>query len=370
MPLAEISNIYWDGYGLSHPHSGIFRYAYHLAASLNFYDCRPKMVLSQVGLKYWKGYECAEISSKILPDKIASTKLAWCYLISRFFDQMPKVRRGIVHGLSNFNLPFLAKKKWPCVLTMHDLIPLLKDSKVSNVSKLQIEYCLPKALHYADVIICISKWTEQLLHQFYPFVSQKTVVVPNGVAKNFDGNLKQDLDLGVSILSISRWEPYKRLNLIIDILKLRKKFKATVVTNQMGKTILERMGKELIAENRLKLLTNVPDQDMRRLYANSNVYLHPSLYEGYCLPASEALVMGVPVIYCSGSGIDEVCGNKLCIGLSSDARVDDWVSAVELSSQWKYSEIFKINHQSIIEKMPTWDDNAKAVLSLYNKINN
>ena len=47
---------------------------------------------------------------------------------------------------------------------------------------------------------------------------------------------------------------------------------------------------------------------MRRLYAGAQVFLFPSLYEGFGLPPLEAMTMGCPVVTSNVSSLSEVCG--------------------------------------------------------------
>jgi glycosyltransferase involved in cell wall biosynthesis len=53
----------------------------------------------------------------------------------------------------------------------------------------------------------------------------------------------------------------------------------------------------------------VSDADLRDLYAESSVFLFPSLYEGFGLPVLEAMAAGVPVVSSNQGALPEVMGN-------------------------------------------------------------
>jgi len=50
-------------------------------------------------------------------------------------------------------------------------------------------------------------------------------------------------------------------------------------------------------------------EELARQYSRAEIAVVPSLYEGFGLPASEAMACGVPVIASSGGALPEVVGN-------------------------------------------------------------
>ena len=61
--------------------------------------------------------------------------------------------------------------------------------------------------------------------------------------------------------------------------------------------------------NRVILTGYVPDEDLSALYSGALAFVFPSLYEGFGLPALEAMQCGVPVIASRTSSIPEVVGD-------------------------------------------------------------
>jgi len=68
--------------------------------------------------------------------------------------------------------------------------------------------------------------------------------------------------------------------------------------------MIERLG----VEKSVRFVGGVSDEEIVRLYAEAEIAVVPSLYEGFSLPAIEAMACGVPVIATTGGAIPEVVG--------------------------------------------------------------
>jgi glycosyltransferase involved in cell wall biosynthesis len=62
-------------------------------------------------------------------------------------------------------------------------------------------------------------------------------------------------------------------------------------------------------DRRISTLGYVSDEDLAHLYRNAAWFVFPSLYEGFGLPAIEAMANGCPVIAARAASIPEVCGD-------------------------------------------------------------
>jgi glycosyltransferase involved in cell wall biosynthesis len=80
--------------------------------------------------------------------------------------------------------------------------------------------------------------------------------------------------------------------------------------SQVGATI-----KRLGLEDAVRFVSKVSDQRIVELYAEAEVAVVPSLYEGFSLPAVEAMACGVPVVATTGGALPEVVGTDGVTGL-------------------------------------------------------
>lgn len=65
---------------------------------------------------------------------------------------------------------------------------------------------------------------------------------------------------------------------------------------------------ELGLQGDVEFITGVPDQTIVDLYAESEVAVVPSLYEGFSLPAIEAMSCAIPLVATTGGALPEVTG--------------------------------------------------------------
>ena len=68
--------------------------------------------------------------------------------------------------------------------------------------------------------------------------------------------------------------------------------------------LLDRLGLEGV----VRFVSGVSDQAIVELYAEAEIAVVPSLYEGFSLPAIEAMACGVPLIATTGGALPEVTG--------------------------------------------------------------
>ena len=66
--------------------------------------------------------------------------------------------------------------------------------------------------------------------------------------------------------------------------------------------------KKLGIEDHVEFITGVPEERIIELYSEAELAVVPSLYEGFSLPAIEAMACGVPLVATTGGAIPEVVG--------------------------------------------------------------
>lgn len=89
----------------------------------------------------------------------------------------------------------------------------------------------------------------------------------------------------------------------------------------------EKLVRRLGIADRVRFVNGITTQEMVRYYAEATIAVCPSLYEGFGLPAGEAMACGVPVVSSDGGALPEVVGDAGV--LFPAGNVDALVEAID-----------------------------------------
>jgi len=126
---------------------------------------------------------------------------------------------------------------------------------------------------------------------------------------------------------------------------------------------LERFG----LKNAVRFLSGVSDQAIVELYAQAEIAVVPSLYEGFSLPAVEAMACGVPLIATTGGALPEVAGQHGVTALlvpPNDPGALAQVILTALSDEELRRRLGAAGRQRTIERF-TWPVTARGTVEQY-----
>jgi glycosyltransferase involved in cell wall biosynthesis len=220
---------------------------------------------------------------------------------------------------ANYFLPRLmdavAKRR---VITVHDLTyrrypELLQQETLDNLNRE-----MARAIAHADEIITVSEATRRDLLAFYDVDPCRAHAILSGAS--FAGGPAESsrpalLD-GIDhfILFVSTVEPRKNLDVLVDAFERvanRGYSGHLVVVGRIGwkaESTVRRMRTSRVAR-RIRHLDYVDRADLAALYRHADVFVLPSLYEGFGLPILEAMASGTPVVAAASSSLPEVGGD-------------------------------------------------------------
>lgn len=359
--------MYWDGLGLSQPASGVFVYAKKLADGLVQAGVRPTVIAPPGAPMLNPQLDYMVLSDGILGAKLSRSKPLWPTRVGLALGRELFPRgKAVLHGLSNLNLSLIAKPPGvKTVLTVHDVIPLIDRVSVSTASHWQLWGLLPQALRAADRVVCVSEWTRKTLLERFPQIVGKTGVIHNGVDHKVEIKRRPEPNL-MRLLMVARSETYKRLDQYLKLVKkLGPEVQAVLVTDQRGRNLAEKMAPAEIKSGKLRLPVDAGERELQEIYEQTDVYVHTSRYEGFCLPAADALAKGVPVVYQRGTAIDEVAGDEAGFPLAAAASLDDWQAAVIDAHALSQSPRCKAVCESQLSTLPSWKDASLVLKNLY-----
>ncbi len=218
-----------------------------------------------------------------------------------------KDKVDIFHGLSN-EIPRRTKKDLKYIVTIHDLIfkrfPRNYRSIDRRIHNVKFKY----ATKNADLTIAISQQTKNDIVDFYKVNPDNIKVLYQSCHDNFRrdypkeviNHIKEKFQLPDNfILNVGTIETRKNLNALIQAIPMMKNDLPIVVVGRKTRYfnfLKVQMNKLKIDSSRLIFLKNVSIEELPSIYKLADLFIYPSLFEGFGIPIIESLVSGTPVI--------------------------------------------------------------------------
>jgi len=293
---------------------GVSRYHYQLIKELN----KLQGVETKLSLKYSNNFYINGDTSlgvkKFFPNNSFYFKRTILDYINRL-STIPTLKKDdydLFHP-TYFNPYFLNHiNDKPFIITVYDSIHE-KYPEIINAIDKTLEH-KKLLVSRANLILAISESTKNDLIQLYNIPPEKIEVIYLAASINktlVSSNLKIDLP-GKFILFVGNRDFYKNFNnFIFAVGPLLKEHKdlflicsgGSVFTNEEIKFF---HSKEL--ENKI-LRSGADDVTLATLYSNALAFIFPTLYEGFGIPALEAMNCDCPVIMSNTSSLPEVGGD-------------------------------------------------------------
>lgn len=226
----------------------------------------------------------------------------------------------LYHGLSG-ELPIGIKKAGiKTVVTIHDII-FMRHPEWYNWPDTKIyAWKFRKTCAEADRIIAISECTKRDITLYGGVNPEKIDVIYQSCGSRYkmrEGEKKMhEVHTGYMlperyIVNVGTIEERKNVLLAVKALRMLPEDislvivgKATSYTEKVKAYI-----RENALESRVKILHNVPNEDLPAIYQMAEACVYPSRYEGFGVPVIEAIQSGLPVVACTGSCLEEAGGN-------------------------------------------------------------
>jgi glycosyltransferase involved in cell wall biosynthesis len=323
-----------------------------------------------------------------------------------YYDQVilpylaKKAKIDILHQ-PGFSAPLAFR---PLVLTLHDLRSLQTNEKMGPAASFYWKKWLPWSVKKADIIICDSKATRNDLVRLYPQTKTKAKVIYLGVDQQFFKMIPQDkikktlakykllcgkpqsilrkvcFQTGFHprsklrgiqpienkidrpyFLYLGSLSPIKNIPFLIDAYQ---KFASKITSPPL--LVLAGAGKIKRAEN-VKMLGYVEEDEKIALLQGAQLFLFPSLYEGFGLPPLEAMACGTPVLCSNSSSLPEVCGQAVLY--ANPKSQSEWVKKMTLFWQDKSIGEHLIKAGRRQAQKFSWRETARQTLEIYKAVN-
>jgi glycosyltransferase involved in cell wall biosynthesis len=230
----------------------------------------------------------------------------------------------------------------PAVVTIHDVIPIAlpayRGGPLQRAYASLVRAASPSAAH----VITDSEFSKQDILKHLQLDPARVTAIPLAVESRFSPIVNDEDRARVIeryslpesyVLYLGGFDPRKNIETLMQVvvwagetigdefpLVINGSAGTVVTTEGSARTTLGAMAKALEIEGDVRLIGRVAEEDKPALYAGARAFLYTSEYEGFGLPALEAMACGVPVVGSNASSIAEVVGNAGMLVEPKNAR--------------------------------------------------
>ena len=236
-----------------------------------------------------------------------------------------QIKYDIVHDNQSlsYGLLGIVRSGYPTVATIHHPITVDRDAEIGAAEgwlrrmKARRWYAFlnmqKRVSRRMSHIITVSNCSRADIGREFRIPAERFRVVPNGINLDYfypmNGVKRADHQI---LVTNSADTPLKGLRYLLEaVAEIRREREIRLVVIGKPKTdgVIERLVAELSLGDTVRFTGRIPHEEFARYYAEATMAVIPSLYEGFGMPAGEAMACGVPVISTTGGALPEVIGD-------------------------------------------------------------
>ena len=284
---------------------------------------------------------------------------------------------------TDFALPPVRQAR--TILTVHDLTFMRLPQCAEASLRAYLNKVVPRSIERADLVLADSQSTQNDLVELLGVSPDKIEVVYAGVESRFrpmEGEMalqrvrkRYGLDFPF-ILSLGTLEPRKNLTGLIEAYALlrdkgqviRDKGLRLVIAGGKGWLYDEIFARveELGLSGQVIFPGFVADEDLPALYNLAELFVFPSLYEGFGLPPLEAMACGTPVVTSDRPSLPEVVGEAGLMVEATDSQALAEAMERALADENLRQEMREKGLKQAVKF--TWEAAAGKLLEVYKRL--
>lgn len=299
------------------------------------------------------------------------------------------LRKGVdlIHGLGSVQ-PVLNPAR--SVVTVQDLSFLRYPQTFNRTNRLYLSWATRYSLLHADMVIAASQNTRDDIIRLIGVRPERVRVIYHGIEEHFRPLRQLDgIDRPVPaadertlaefrarnnlperiLLFIGTLEPRKNVDILVEAFAQLRRETGCPHTLVIGggkgwlyDSIFARV-KELGLEEYVRFPGYIPEADLPLWYNSADIFLYPSIYEGFGFPPLEAMACGTPVITSNTSSLPEVVGSA---GLMCPPRDPNLIAAACARILGDPAEAARLRKSGLAQASKfNWAETARQTIDVY-----
>jgi glycosyltransferase involved in cell wall biosynthesis len=274
-------------------------------------------------------YEFLNVCTGSFPEPFTFGERAYRFL------QKHRMHYDIIHDNQSlsYGVGRLARKVIPTIATIHHPITVDKQEEFKAAKTIYQKFRVFRWYTFIKMqmrvarqlshIVTVSEFTKKDIAKEFSINENKFRVVHNGINNEYFYPAQNGSRPENSIIVTNSADmPLKGLSYLLEaVAEVRKKqsVKLTVIGEPKKNGIITKLVARLGIGDIVHFTGRIQNEEFADYYAKSTIAVVPSVYEGFGIPAVEAMACGVPLITTSGGALPEVVGDAAMIVPPADA---------------------------------------------------
>ncbi len=307
----------FDAKRLFHNNTGLGNYSRDLVRILGEFYTDHQYFLYNPKLKKIDRLPKFDHIIERLPNGFTYKKLPSFWRTRAIVSDLIKDKIEIFHGLSA-EIPFdIQKTGIKTIVTIHDIIFLRYPHLYKSIDRKIYTRKMKNAIDNADLIVAISEQTKKDIITFFDTSEDRIKVIYQGCHSAF----KEITHLKTLDITRKKYQLPERFILNVGTLEPRKNALNIVKAIQGTSIPLVLVGRKThyfdeisnyISQQKMEHqvihLQNLSIEELAHIYKLAEIFVYPSIFEGFGIPIIEALYSKTPVISSIGSCFSEAGG--------------------------------------------------------------
>lgn len=275
----------------------------------------------------------------------------------------------------------IARSGKPLLVTIHHPITMDRDIALANEPRLKYRLLIRRWHQFLNMqvrvarklshVLTVSESSKRDIARDFDIPADRIHVVYNGIDSETFHPISGSREPKTLITTASADQPLKGTQHLMPALRQLIDSDPEVRLIMIGRPKPDGATQSLIDSLRLsdhiEFYHGISAQQITELYARASIAVVPSEYEGFGLPAGEAMACGVPVVSSDGGALPEVVGDAgIVVPAKSSAALASAIRSL-LSDDVARARYAEAGRARIVEKF-SWREAAEATTALYQRV--